>query len=359
MTSIFLLLLGIFACGEKEAPEVLPPSGLSVELTTNKGAVMVTASAQNANFYKFYFGETEGEIPLRVNDGQAQYTYSESGDYTVRVQAHTTEAVFVSEERQVSITLDNEWEVPEAGYSTPDNYEGWDLVWQDEFDGDALNTSDWTYEIGTGAGGWGNNEWQYYRENNTSVRDGYLIIEARKEAFGGQDYTSSRIITKGNQEFQYGRIDIRAALPQGQGIWPALWMLGANISSVGWPSCGEIDIMEMIGGSNREKTVHGTLHWDNGGHNYFGGDYSLTSGAFSDEFHVFTIIWNAESITWLVNDEEFHSHDITSAELSEFHNDFFLIFNLAVGGNWPGYPDETTSFPQRLTVDYVRVFQKQ
>ena len=148
--------------------------------------------------------------------------------------------------------------IPSGGYSTPENYSGMTLVWHDEFDGLTLKPSDWKHE--TGGSGWGNNELEYYQEKNTAVHEGYLIITAKKENVGGKDYTSSRIITQGKKEFQYGRVDIRALLPKGQGIWPALWMLGANVTTVGWPACGEIDIMEMIGGDGKDNTVwHCTL----------------------------------------------------------------------------------------------------
>ncbi|MGB5927445.1 MAG: glycoside hydrolase family 16 protein, partial [Cyclobacteriaceae bacterium] len=242
-------------------------------------------------------------------------------------------------------------------------YDGMNLVWQDEFSGSSLNTADWSYEIGDGCPnlcGWGNNELEYYRQENTSVQDGYLTITAKQEAFGGRSYTSSRIKTQGKQNFQYGRIDIRAVLPEGQGVWPALWMLGSNITSVSWPACGEIDIMEMIGGAGgRDRTVHGTIHWDNNGsYANYGGDYSIPS-KFSEEFHVFTLIWDENSIEWLVDDVQFHTVDITPDALSEFRNDYFLLFNVAVGGNWPGSPDGSTQFPQSMIVDYVRVFQQQ
>ncbi len=252
----------------------------------------------------------------------------------------------------------NDPSAPLGGYETPTSYPGYTLAWNDEFSGAALNTSDWTYELG--GGGWGNNEWQYYRAENTSVANGYLTIEARQENFGGRNYTSSRLITKDKQSFRYGRIDIRAVLPEGQGIWPALWMLGSNISTVGWPRSGEIDIVEMVGGSGREDTVHGTGHWDNNGSNAsYGGDYTLNSGTFADEFHVFTIEWDSSVIRWFVDDVQYHALSITSAGLSEFREEFFFIFNIAVGGNWPGYPDGSTVFPQRMLVDYVRVFEKQ
>ncbi|MTI21328.1 glycoside hydrolase family 16 protein [Fulvivirga sp. RKSG066] len=270
--------------------------------------------------------------------------------------------------KEVVITItDTDTQSPEPpeftdkGYSTPLSYPDYTLAWNDEFEGTSLS-SDWTHEIGTGSNGWGNNELQYYREENTTVTDGYLFIEAKKESFGGRQYTSSRIITENKQEFKYGRIDIRALLPKGQGLWPALWMLGANFRTVGWPKCGEIDIMEMIGGQGRENNVFGTLHWEENGSRACtcgqGSGYTLSSGTFSDEFHVFTIIWDANQIQWFVDDELFKTIDITPADLSEFQEEFFFIFNVAVGGDLPGNPDASTQFPQRMIVDYVRVFQK-
>jgi beta-glucanase (GH16 family) len=183
------------------------------------------------------------------------------------------------------------------------------------------------------------------------------VISAKNEIFQSHDYTSSRIITKDKKFFKYGRVDIRAVLPEGQGIWPALWMLGSNIGTAGWPACGEIDIMEMIGGSGREKTVYGTAHWDNGGHDSSGKSYSLGTGTYADKFHVFSIVWNETSITWYMDDIQYNTVDTTPATRNEFQNNFFFIFNLAVGGDWPGNPNSATGFPQHLIVDYIRMFQ--
>ncbi len=156
-------------------------------------------------------------------------------------------------------------DIPTQGLTSPNTYPGMTLVWSDEFDGSTLNEANWSHETGNGQNGWGNNELQFYRPQNTRIQDGHLVITAKKEAFGGREYTSSRIITKGKQQFRYGRVDIRASLPKGQGIWPALWMLGSNFDTVSWPACGEIDIMEMVGGNGRENTVHGTVHWEHDG----------------------------------------------------------------------------------------------
>ena len=245
--------------------------------------------------------------------------------------------------------------IPENGYTTPTEYPGMEMVWNDEFN--EIDKDYWTFEIGRGNNGWGNQELQYYTDDNAFIKDGHLVIEARNEVFGGSNYTSSRMITKDKFEFKYGRVDIRGVLPYGQGIWPAFWMLGANISEVGWPRCGEIDIMEMIGGQGRENEVHGTVHWDEGGHAYTGKSIKLPQGIFNDEFHVFSIVWDENSITWMMDDQPYNTFDLSAPARNEFLNEFFVIFNLAVGGLWPGYPDQSTQFPQHLIVDYIRVFQ--
>ena len=248
--------------------------------------------------------------------------------------------------------------------TSPLSYDGYSLVWNDEFNGSTLNSSNWTHEIGDGCNnnlcGWGNNELEYYRSENSTVTDGLLTITAKQENFGGRDYTSSRIKTQGKQFFTYGRVDIRAKLPKGQGIWPALWMLGESITTVSWPASGELDIMEMIGGTiNREKTTHGTIHYSNaaGGREYTGGSTTVENGLLADSFHVFSIDWNTTSITWSLDGVAFHSQQITSSDRTEFHENFFFLFNVAVGGEWPGSPNADTQFPQQMQVDYIRVFQ--
>jgi hypothetical protein len=252
--------------------------------------------------------------------------------------------------------------IPTGGYITPVSYPGYNLVWSDEFSSTALNTADWNFEIGDGCPncGWGNNELQYYREDNTSMVDGNLVITAKKQQFGGKTYTSSRLTTKGKKQFKFGRIDIRAALPEGKGLWPALWMLGTNIDAVGWPACGEIDIMELTG--DLPTRVLGTVHF---GANFNSRQFItqslyLTGNAnFQDEFHVFSLVWQADKIEFLVDDQVYHT--ITPANMNgaayPFNKPFFFIFNVAVGGTLPGNPDNSTPFPQHMIVDYVRVFQ--
>lgn len=247
--------------------------------------------------------------------------------------------------------------VSDAGHVSADSYPGKSLVWSDEFSGDAIDLAHWTYDLG--ASGWGNQELQNYTSSseNAYVNDGKLFIVAKQE---GIHYSSARMKSIGLQEFQYGRIDVRAMLPFGQGIWPAIWMLGANFPTVGWPACGEIDIMEVIGSS--PNILHGTIHYgaDWTQHNYVGQSTYLPSGeTFADEFHVFSIDWDENGITWLLDDVPFYNVNtgVTGGQPYPFDNPFFFILNVAVGGQWPGYPDASTTFPQFMAVDYVRVFQ--
>ncbi len=248
-----------------------------------------------------------------------------------------------------------------TGYTTPASYAGYHLAWSDEFSGNTLNTQNWGFDIGNN-NGWGNQELEYYTSstNNVFVSAGNLIIEARAEANNGFNYTSGRIKTEGIQQFTYGRIDIRAKLPVLHGMWPALWMLGSNINTVPWPGCGETDIMELVG-SNPNR-VTGSLHWQNsdGSEGTFNNNYFLSSGDFSQQFHVFSLAWQKDSVQFFVDDQLYVNGSIANVTSGTypFNLPFFFIFNVAVGGNFPGNPDNTTVFPQRMFVDYVRVFQQ-
>ncbi len=372
---IFLLIalcsygLSLSSCKEELVEDdVSLPTNLTMDIlvsTEVEGLVEVSASADKANFYTFIFNENGQESIEENEDGQASYQYSETGTYTIVVQANTSHSAYIDKSETVEITITDNTPIPgfipTSGYSTPLSYPNYTLVWNDEFEGNSFSTSDWNYEIGTGSNGWGNNELQYYTDQNATLADGYLVIKAKQQLTSGSNYSSSRITTQNKQSFQYGRIDIRAALPYGNGLWPALWMLGDNISSVGWPNCGEIDIMELVGGNisgGGDNVVHGTVHWDNDGtYANFGDKNSLLNGIFANEFHVFSIIWNEQSISWYRDDIKYNEIDITPSALSEFHQEFFFIFNAAVGGNWPGSPNSETVFPQTMIVDYVRVFQ--
>ena len=264
----------------------------------------------------------------------------------------------------VTVTNDDrgtsKYNLPEGGYETPATYDDRTLVWADEFDGDAVDVSRWSFEIGNGDNGWGNQELQYYREENTVVDEGALVIQARRESFGGLDYTSSRLITQDKEEFAFGRVDIRAALPEGQGLWPALWMLGANFDEIGWPRCGEIDVMEALGDDTRR--IFGTAHFgrDFQSRRFVSDRYDLGQGNdYVNEWHVYSIEWERNRIRWYVDDVQYH--ELTPSDTQggpwPFNEPFFMILNVAVGGQLPGSPDESTVFPQRMAVDYVRVFQ--
>ncbi|MEO6405782.1 MAG: family 16 glycosylhydrolase [Ferruginibacter sp.] len=248
-----------------------------------------------------------------------------------------------------------------AGYDAPTSYPGYTLAWADEFNGSALNTGDWSFENGDGCPGncgWGNSELEYYQPSNTVFQDGKMIIEARPENVGGKPYTSSKILTRGKKIFKYGRIDFRAKLTKGKGAWPAFWLLPQDNVFGGWPKSGEIDIMENIG--HEPSRTYGTLHFGPGpGSTQLGRNYNLPTGTFNDEFHVFSLEWKQNSIKWLVDGNVYSTY--TNADFGSnnypFNENFFIIINLAVGGNWPGNPDVTTYFPQWLIVDYVRVYQ--
>jgi beta-glucanase (GH16 family) len=246
---------------------------------------------------------------------------------------------------------------PTAKWERP----GWVVAWHDEFDGTELDLENWTFDIG--GGGWGNQELEAYtnRPENVRVENGMLVIEARKEPelVGGREYSSARIKTQGLHAWQYGRVEARIKLPYGQGIWPAFWMLGENINRKMWPACGEIDILEFIG--KEPDQIYATVHAPG----YSGGDgvgSSLTvpsAESLRNDFHVYAIEWQENEIRWYFDDQQYFK--VTAKDVPAewaFDHPFFVILNLAVGGRWPGYPDETTVFPQFLYVDYVRVYQK-
>jgi beta-glucanase (GH16 family) len=248
-----------------------------------------------------------------------------------------------------------------SGYDAPTTYPGYTLAWADEFNTTALNTTDWSFENGDGCPGncgWGNNELEWYQPNNLFFQDGKMIIEARPENAGTKTYTSSKILTRGKKIFKYGRIDFRAKLPKGKGIWPAFWMMPQDNIYGGWPRSGEIDIMENIG--HEPNKTYGTIHFGPGpGSTQLGRSYTLPSGIFNDQFHVFSLEWKQNSLKWLVDGVAYSTW--TNADFGTnnypFNENFYMIINMAVGGNWPGNPDGTTTFPQWLIVDYVRVYQ--
>jgi hypothetical protein len=226
------------------------------------------------------------------------------------------------------------------------------LAWTEDFTTVALNTTIWNYE--QGAGGWGNNELQNYTNlsDNVHLDSGYLHITALKT---GTNYTSGRINTQGKKQFTYGRVEIRAKLPEGKGIWPALWMLGSGFPTLGWPACGEIDILELLG--HEPSVAHGAVHWNSNGHKSRTNSFTLSNDKFSSGFHIFSFTWTPNKLIWMVDKQQFFY--LSRAEMPDFPFDMpqFLICNIAVGGNWPGSPDGTTVFPQHMIVDYIRIYQ--
>ncbi|MBT6164152.1 MAG: glycoside hydrolase family 16 protein [Crocinitomicaceae bacterium] len=296
---------------------------------------------------------------IGTNDAGLVYTISYLDASTMELQAQGDDSSCEPNDLYFSFTFVRVGDESgdDTGYPAPESYPGMDLVWSDEFDGTTVNLQNWTYDLGSN--GWGNNEWQNYTNSssNSSVSNGALTITARQE---GSSYSSARLKTQGLQDFQFGRIDIRAKLPEGQGIWPAIWMLGINISDGGWPQCGEIDIMEMVG--HEASTAHGTAHWGSewNFHQYSGSSITLPNGEhFSEEFHLFSVDWQEDQITWYMDNQEFYSIGANqmNGQPYPFNASFFFIMNVAVGGDWPGYPDATTTFPQEMIVDCVRVFQ--
>ncbi len=230
----------------------------------------------------------------------------------------------------------------------------WTLVWSDEFDGNSVNSNNWTFDIGTGSGGWGNNELEYYRSENATVSNGNLQITAKNESYGGMSYTSARLKTEGKISVgPYGKIEARILAPSFTGSWPAFWMLGDNFSSVGWPSCGEIDILEHV---NTENVSHAAIHWLD--HNNSQADYSGTVSNNVTSWHTYSLEWDQSYLRWFIDGSEFFVAEITDGTngTDEFHNSFFIILNLAVGGNWPGFTVDASALPATMYVDYIRVY---
>ena len=247
--------------------------------------------------------------------------------------------------------------------------QNWKLVWADEFDGNALDATKWSYMTGTGAEfgleDWGNAELQYYREQNIEVSNGMLHVIAKQESHGGKGYTSGRIRTIDKGDWTYGRIEFRARVARGTGLWSAVWMLPTDLEYGGWAASGEIDIMENVG--HEPLTVHGTLHfggsWPN---NESKGTYYNTTGwPFWQEFYDYALEWEEGEMRWYINDQLYQTLGQGDWRTpgypfpAPFDKRFHLLINLAVGGHWPGDPGTETEFPQELTVDYVRVYEDQ
>lgn len=392
---IFFALLSLFtACEDKETMATVPvPDENQVTIDINGSTIMEGAGASTLQFEikASMVLETSVDIDYTLTD----LTATPGVDFTeptgtISITAGSNSAMIsipiiddeIKEvEEKIGITLtsvsnatignaiavgvikdnDQPSNFDAEGYITAEEHFGYELSWADEFTGDALNTDNYSYEFGSGCPdlcGWGNNELEHYTDAPANIRvaDGKLVITATE--LEDQNYQSGKINTKGKQEFRFGRIDIRAKLPEGQGIWPAIWMLGTNINNVGWPACGEIDIMEMVG--HQPNISYGTAHWGNAGDPSTHVSSSIRlDEKFSEKFHVFTLVWEQNDIKWYMDETHFHTinRDNMQGAAYRFNNFFYFIFNVAVGGNWPGRPDASTVFPQTMEIDYVRVFQ--
>ncbi|WP_159799361.1 family 16 glycosylhydrolase [Flavobacterium sp. MK4S-17] len=314
--------------GEKTV--TLAPANSVVVPSVSTGTSMIFS---DGGFMGYYIGATEYEI-LSITATEMKVRAVQANN-PANAWYHTFTTVPVDQQ---------------GGDNEPDYS---NLVWQEEFDTDgAPDPSKWTMETGTGENGWGNNEKQYYRAENAVVDNGILKITAKAENFGGMEYTSARMMTHEKYFFTYGKVEIRAKLPSGSGTWPALWMLGSNFETNEWPACGEIDIMEHVGNSPGE--IHGTLHYPgNSGGN--ANTNSTNVPDFAEAFHVYSVIWSPTKIRFFVDGNMYHTFDNSPSTV--FNHDFFLILNVAMGGNFggeiaPGFTQST------MEVDYIRVYQE-
>lgn len=332
-----MTVLLLSACGGNSKSTSVPntaPTNLVINATVatdSSGNVTFTATATNAVTFDFDFGN--GVIQT-VPSGSVTYKYTNSGSYTVNVIAKSAAGLTSSASTQVTIGIKL------------------NLVFDDEFNTPGSpDPSKWGYDLG--GGGWGNNELEYYtsRTDNAIVSNGTLKIIAKKESYQGSSYTSARLLSKGLFSFQYGRIDVSAKLPVSTGTWPAIWMLGNNIATAGWPACGEIDIMEQ-NGSNK-NLIYGTMHYPTEV-NANGDGATIQNATAGSAFHKYSAIWNANYIQLLVDDVSYYTLPNTGA--LPFNQNFFMILNLAMGGNFGGSVNPAFTTDQ-LEIDYVRVYQ--
>lgn len=326
--------------------------------TAKAGEDYTAATGQTLSFAA---NETSKAITLSVVADDLK-----EGDDELSITLSTPANAIISQATATVTIKNDDTKVPftNAGYDAPTSYPGYTLAWADEFNGTALDATAWSNQNGDGCPsicGWGNNELEYYtdRPQNIFFQDGKLIIEARKESFSGKNYTSSKILTAGKKPFKYGRVDFRAKLPRGKGIWPAFWMMPQSSVYGGWPSSGEIDIMEVLG--HEVNKTYGTIHYGPGPGSIQISRSTTTSGpSLSDEFHVYSLEWKQDQLKWYLDGNLFST--VNKADLGSnnypFNEEFYFIINLAVGGNWPGSPDAATYFPQWLIVDYIRMYKQ-
>ncbi|MBC7935683.1 MAG: family 16 glycosylhydrolase [Rhizobacter sp.] len=341
LTYILVPLLALFSSCSKDGgsdgpPAAAPPTDLTltaVVSTANNGNVDFTATATNATNYEYDFGNG---VFQNVPSGAITYRYPASGNYTVKVIAKNASTATINKTIIITVTVTQS------------------LLWSDEFNiPGAPDPAKWVYDIGTGGGGWGNQELQYYtsRPENVIIEGGLLKIKSIRENFSGSTFTSARMKTQGKFEFKYGKVEVKAKVPAGVGTWAAAWALGSNITTVGWPACGELDIMEHLG---RElNKVYGTLHYPGrSGGNADGNSRMINNAA--TEFHVYSTEWSASSVKILV--DGLLIHEVANSTAIPFNHNFFLILNLAMGGNFGGPVDAGVN-GGTMEVDYIRVYQ--
>jgi hypothetical protein len=361
LKSVFFLCLFILVCCSDNSTdsnsgstmeEPVIPSDLTLQINIigqtdsfpngdGSGLITCSANATDAVNYEFRFGSGVTE---QSETGQIEYAYTDQGinSYTIYVYAYSSTGHYTSTFYTFDLFVESE--APVATWSEEFNYNG------------AIDPNIWTHEIGNGEWGWGNGESQYYTSSldNVRVEDGVLKITAKREDIAGYEYTSARIISRDKYEFKYGRVDIRAKLPTGTGTWPALWLLGANHSEVGWPACGEIDIMEHWG--HNPTVISSALHTPSSYTNTVNHAETVVTD-YNQEFHVYSMDWNENRIQFLVDNVVFYTYNPSPKTLDNwpFDQDAFFILNVAVGGSWfdidPEFSEST------MEVDYIRIYQ--
>jgi len=331
----FALTIWAFsACSSKNTPTVtkVPPTNLTVNpviSSDSSGNITLTFSAQNAVSYTVLLGD--GTVQQNTT-GTLTYKYGFTGKYTITVTATSADGETISQIATANVGVKQK------------------LVWSDEFNTNGSpDSTKWGYN--TGGGGWGNNELEYYtsRPANAVVSGGVLKIIAQKESYGGSNYTSARLLSQNKFSFEYGKIEVNAKIPGNAGAWPAIWMLGNDISTVAWPGCGEIDIMENVG--NQPNKIFGTVHFTGQPNGGVGGTTVLPT-AYSD-FHRYAVTWTPTLITFLIDDVPYFTYNNNG---DPFNQKFFVILNVAVGGNFGGAVDPNFQTGE-MDIDYVRVYQ--
>ena len=377
ISKLLAIALLVASCGEKPTEPVnkggtvqINPTELTLDFEEQETYITVTADADwgstvaDPSWCSVYpTGGVKGETKVKVTVKKNVLTEDRTNTITFRTLSSSIQMTVT---QQTSSTGEAMF-VPE----------GYKLFWSDEFDGAKLNTDWWTCETGRGSNGWGNAELQYYtdRPENVDVRDGKLVITARKESYQGATATSARLITLGKVYFKYGYVTASIKLPKtANGLWPAFWMMGNDFKSKGWPNCGEIDILEMgnsggINNGTQEKFLNGACHWGEPNHAYYGPSYTNSYSVQDGEFHTFTCIWDENQVAMYIdldtnpNAKPYFKMNIKDFGDNEFRKDNFILLNLAVGGNFPGIHDinKVTALsggPAEMEIDYVRVFQK-